>query len=281
MGNQLITGVLRAGLRQLVVALALFALPFGGSGVHGDHEIPAGFVASLLHSLQNGFDGLVIAGQVGGEAALITNGSCQTTALQDGSQGVEDFSAPAQGFLEGKSTYGHDHEFLGVHGVGGMSTTVQDVHHGHRQAIAGNAAQEAVQRNIQGSSGSTGAGNGHGQNGVGTQLALVLGAVGSQHSGVYRINVRSIHAAQHFANGGVDIFNGLGDALAQVAALVAVTKLQCFEFAGGCAAGCHTPADGAVIQSYLSFNGGIAPGIQNLPTFNVYDFQIHRIHSFC
>ena len=55
----------------------------------------------------------------------------------------------AQAFFEALGADGHDHEFLHVHSVGCMSAAVEDVHHGDGQLVAVNAAQEAVQRNVQ------------------------------------------------------------------------------------------------------------------------------------
>ena len=111
-GDQLAGGELGAGLGQLVEALALGALPLGGSSVHGQHEVLAGHIAGLLNGGQNGLDGLLITGQVGGKAALIAHRGGQTLGLQDGSQGMEHLGTPAQGLLEGGSAHRHDHELL-------------------------------------------------------------------------------------------------------------------------------------------------------------------------
>ena len=37
---------------------------------------------------------------------------------------MKDLGAPAQGFPEGGCAHGHDHEFLHVYGVGGVSAAV-------------------------------------------------------------------------------------------------------------------------------------------------------------
>ena len=56
----------------------------------------------------------------------------------------------------------------------------------------------------------------------------------------------------------VYILNCLGNALAAVTALVAVTQLACLVHAGGSARGDCRTADGAVIECDLDLNGGIA-----------------------
>ena len=59
---------------------------------------------------------------------------------------MEHLGAPAQGLFEaGRHPTGHDHKLLRVHGVGGVCAAVQDVHHGHGQAVAIHAAQKTVQ----------------------------------------------------------------------------------------------------------------------------------------
>ena len=278
-GDQLAGGELGAGLGQLVEALALGALPLGGSSVHGQHEVLAGHIAGLLNGGQNGLDGLLIAGQVGGKAALIAHRGGQTLGLQDGSQGMEHLGTPAQGLLEGGGAHRHDHELLGVHGVGGVGTAVQDVHHGHGQAVAVHAAQEAVQGHVQRSGSGAAGGNGHGQNGVCAQVGLVLGAVGLDHSGVDGVDVGSIHAHHSVGNHGVDVLHGLGHALAQVAALVAVAQLQRLKLAGGCAGRSAAAGHSAVGQRDLGFYGGVAAGVQDLAAYNGFNFQIVHIEN--
>ena len=248
MGDQLAGGELGARLGQLVEALALGAFPLGGSSVHGQHEVLSGNIAGLFDGGQNGLDGLLVAGQIGGEAALVADGGGQPLGLQDGGQSVEHLSAPAQALLKGGGTHGHDHELLRVHGVGGVCAAVQNVHHGDRQTVAVHAAEEAVEGHIQRSGRSAAGGDGDGQNGVGAQLGFVLGAVGVDHGLVDGIGVGGIHADDGISDDGVDVLHGLGDALAQIAALVAVAQLQRLELAGGCTGRGAAPGYRAVGQ---------------------------------
>lgn len=73
-----------------------------------------------------------------------------------------DFGAPAQTFPERRSACRHDHEFLDIDGIGRMGTAIQDIHHGDRQVVAIDAAEETVEGNPQGRSSRTGAGQRYG-----------------------------------------------------------------------------------------------------------------------
>ena len=279
MCDQLAGSVLSASLGQLVEALALGALPLGGSGVHRQHEVLAGQIAGFLNGGQNGLDGLLIAGQVGRKAALIADGGSQTLGFQDGSQSMEDLSAPAQALFKGGSTHGHDHELLSIHGVGGMRAAVQNVHHGDGQAVAVHAAQEAVQGHVQRGGGSAAGCNGNSQDGVCAQVGFILGAVGFQHGGVHRVDVGSVQAHHGVRNDGIDVLHSLGHALAQVTALVAVAELQRLKLAGGSTGRGAAACNSAVGQSDLSLNGGVSAGVQDLAADDGFNFQI--VHKSC
>ena len=174
---------------------------------------------------------------------------------------MEDLGAPAQRLFEGRGTHGHDHELLGIHGVGGVCAAVQDVHHRDGQAVAVHAAQKTVQRHLQRSGGCAAGGDGHGQNGVCAQIGLVLGAVGFAHGGIDCIDVGGVQPHDSIGDDGVDVLNGFGHALAQITALVAVAQLQSLELAGGCAGGGAAAGDGAVGERDLSFDGGVPAGV--------------------
>ena len=278
--DQLLTGKDLAALGQLILAL-FAAFPLAGGSIHGQHKIPAGQVAGLLDSLEDILNGLLVAGKVGCKAALVTHGGGQTLGFQQRLQGVEHLGAPAQTLLEAGRTGGHDHELLHVHGVGRMRAAVQDVHHGHGQLVAGHAAQEAVQGHIQRDGRRAGRRDGNRQNGVCTEVGLILGAVGLQHSGVYGVDVGGIHAGENLVDGGVDVLNSLADALAAEAALVAVAQLQSLKFTGGRTAGGSAAANRAVGQPYLCLDGGVAAGVDDLAANDLLNFKIaHGIKSF-
>ena len=265
----------------MIIALALFALPFRRSSVHCNHEILARFIASSLDCFQNGFNGFIIAGQVRCKAAFVTNGSCQTLCLQNLCQAVEYFCTPTQCFLKGWSTNWHNHEFLCINGIGCMCTTVQNIHHWNWKSVARYAAQEPIQRNIQRDCSSSCSCNGNCQNGICTQIGLVLCAICCEHCTVNCIDIRSIQPNQCIIDGGVDVFYCLGNTLTTVTSLVAVPQFQCFKFTSGCTARCSTSADCSICQQNFCFYGRIASGVHNFSADDLFNFQIsHFIRSF-
>ena len=192
---------------------------------------------------------------------------------------MEHLSAPAQGFLEGRCADRHDHELLGIDGVGCVGTAVQDVHHGNRQTVAGNTAQEAVERNIQRKGCCAGRSDRNSQDGVCTQVGFILGAVCLDHGSIDSVNIGSIHAGQNIIDGGVDVLHSLLHTLAAVTGFVAIAQLQGFKFARRCAGRCHAAANGAVSQPDLSFNGGVSAGVQNFAAYNFFNFQVCHYRS--
>ncbi len=149
-----------------------------------------------------------------------------------------------------------------IHGVGRVCAAVQNVHHGHRQLIAGHAAQETVQ--------------GHPERWrlrgprrwrrPGWRLRrgwTYPWCRQLQHSGIDGVDVRGVHADKGLVDGGVDVLHGLADALAAETALIAVAQFQGLKFAGGSAAGGSTAADGAVRQPNFGLNSGVAAGVDD------------------
>ncbi len=90
---------------------------------------------------------------------------------------MEDLGAPAERVGEGFGADGHDHELLEVDVGVGVRAAVEDVHHGRGQDAGVDAAEIAVERELEGVGGGAGDGHGDGEDGVGAELALVLGAV--------------------------------------------------------------------------------------------------------
>ncbi len=142
----------------------------------------------------------------------------------------------------------------------------------------------AAQVGIEGQAGRLGGGAGDGQraaqDGVGAKVALVGGAVGGDHGLVAAALVGGVHAHQELGQLVVDVVDGLGDALAHVAVLVAVAQLNGLELAGGGAGGDNGAAKGAVLQKDLDLDGGVAAGVKDLATVNVGN-DCHTGHLSC
>ena len=155
-----------------------------------------------------------------------------------------------------------------------MGAAVEDVHHRHGQGLGVHAAQVVVQGQVQRGGSGAGAGQGHAQDGVRTQAGLVRGAVQLYEQLVDGGLVEDVQAQHGLGYLGVDVLNGLADALAQVAALVAVAQLAGLVDAGGGAGGNSSAADGAVVQGDLDLNGRIAAGVQYLARGDVNDLEV-------
>ena len=192
---------------------------------------------------------------------------------------MEHLGAPAQTLGEALCANGHDHEFLHVNGVCSVRAAVENIHHRNGKSVRIHAAQESVQRNIQGSCRSSRAGYGNSEYCVCAQLALVLCAVCVDHSLVDRVNIGSVHAHDSVTDNGIHIIDSLGHALAAETGLVAVAKLQSLEFAGGSAAGSRAPCDCSVCEIYLRLNGRIAAGVDYFAADDILNFKIvHVVH---
>ena len=166
--------------------------------------------------------------EVGSKAALIAHAGDVAIGGEDGFQSMEDFGAHAQAVGKRVRADGHDHEFLNVQVVGGVSAAVDDVHHGNGQHLGVDAADVLVQRQGQGFGGGAGRGERHAEHGVGAEAGLVVRAVQIQHGVVHLHLAQRVEAHDRFRDLGVHVFNGLADALAFITSLVSVAQFQRF-----------------------------------------------------
>ena len=179
-------------------------------------------------------------------------------------QRVEHLDADAEPLGEGLRADRHHHELLRVHVVGRVGAAVQDVHHRHGQHPRHGAAEVAVERQAAILRRGAGHRQRHAEDGVGAELALVGRAVGVHHLGVDRDLVGRGHSLQPGPEHLVHVAHGLDDALAHVAARVAVAQLHGLVLAGRRAAGHGRAALGAARQHHLGLDGGIAAAVEDL-----------------
>ena len=170
---------------------------------------------------------------------------------------------------------GHDHELLDVDVVVGVRAAVDDVHHGGRQQAGADAAEIAEQRQAGVGRRGMGRGQRNAEDGVGPQLALVLGAVQFDHPPVQRGLIQGVHAGQFVGQDVVDVVDRLQHALAQVQRLVAVAKFQGLVNARARAAGNRRPAERTVGQFHVDLDGGISAAIEDLSGMDIENFRIH------
>ena len=212
-----------------------------------------------------------MAGHVGGETALVAHRRGHALAVDQLLQHVEDFSAPTQGFTEAACAHRQNHQFLQVQRVVGVRAAVDDVHHRHGHAHGAAAAEIAVQRQAGFVGGGAGHGHRGGQDGVGAQAFLGLGAVQLDQGAIDEGLLLGIQAHQRFRDFGIEVLDGAQHALAQITALVAVAQLDGFAGAGGCARRHGRTAHGAGFQQHIAFHGGVAARIQNLAADDIDD----------
>ncbi len=155
-----------------------------------------------------------------------------------------------------------------------MGAAVDDVHHRDGEHIGVGAADIAVQGDVEVVGGSVGNCEAHAEDGVGAELALGGGAVELDHSLVNGALLKSGHTYDSGGNDVVHVGNSLEDALAEVALLVAVAKLEGFVLAGGCSRRNSCYSLDAGFEDNFYFNCGIAPGIEDFPTCNLNDSHI-------
>ena len=73
---------------------------FAGGAVERDEDILAELVASGLHGLGDGVEGVLGAGERGGETALVTDGGGELAAFEFALERVENLGAGAKGLGE-------------------------------------------------------------------------------------------------------------------------------------------------------------------------------------
>ena len=213
--------VLHALALELVHA-RLGVVELGRGRIHGVHEVDAGLKAGFLHGLGDVLERLGIGLEVGRKAALVAHAAAQAGLVQHALEGVVDFGAPTQALGKARGAHRHDHKLLEVNVIVGMHAAIEDVHHGRGQQVGVDAAQVLVQRQARRLGSGAGDGQRHAQDGVGTELGLVGGTVRGNQRGIDGALVEGVEAHDGVSALVVDVLDGLRNALAQVAALVAI-----------------------------------------------------------
>ncbi len=144
-----------------------------------------------------------------------------------------------------------------------MRAAVHHVHHRRGQNVGVDAAEVAIERNLEGLGHGAGGSQRDGKNGVGAQLALVRRAVELDHGLVDEALVAGVHALQLGGDDGLHIGNGLQNALAEIVALVAVAQFHGLMLAGRGARRHNGAAECAAFQNHVRFNGGVTARVQD------------------
>ncbi len=187
---------------------------------------------------------------------------------------MEHLGAHADALAEVRGADGADHELLECDRGVRVRAAVDDIHHRHGKRVGVHAADVAVKRQTEALGGGLGDGEGDAEDRVGTELALGGGAVKRQHLVVDSTLVAGAHADDVRGDDLVDVFDRLEDALAEVAALVAVAQFESLVDAGGGPGGNGGASDGAVSEGDVDFYRGVAAGVENFPGVDVGDFHV-------
>ena len=159
--------------------------------------------------------------------------------------------AVAQRLTEAGRSRGLNHKLLNIHVIIRMFAAIDDIHHRHGQRIDAGTAIQISDMCIQWQAGIGGRRlrrrQGHRQNGVGSQLRLILGAVQLQHYLIQGLLIRRIMPQQGLSDLGVHILNSLQYTLTQVTGRVFVPQLQGLSGAGGGAGRCAGRAHYAAV----------------------------------
>ena len=260
--------ILNALALELVHA-GLGVVELGGRRIHGVHEVNAGLKASLLDGLGDVLERLGIGLEVGRKAALVAHAAAQAGLVQHTLEGVVDLGAPTQALGKARGAHRHDHELLEVDVIIGMHAAVENVHHRCGQQVGVDATQVLVQRQARRLCRSARGGQRHAQDGVGTELGFVGGTVRGNQRGIDGTLVEGVEAHDGVSALVVDVLDGLRNALAQVAALVAIAQLAGLKGAGRSTRRHHCAAKAAVLEHDLDLDGGVAAAVEHLATVDV------------
>lgn len=270
-------GLVALGVLEVQIVLAI-PVELRGSHIHADLDLAG--VASLGDGVADQAQGLLVRLNVGGEATLIAHsGGIQTElGLDNVLQMMVHLGAHLHGLGKAGGTGGQDHELLHGQLVAGVAAAVDHVEGGHGQddlLVASQIGDVFVQWHVL--LGGTGLadGQGHTQDGVGAELALVLGAVQLQHEVIDGSLVHHIQIGldQLGAQGVVDMTHSLQHGLAMVVGLVVVAQLQSFVDTGGGAGG-HGSAEQSQFGGQIDLHGGVSTGVVDLTGLNRFDGHI-------
>ena len=84
--------------------------------------------------------------------------------------------------------------------------------------------------------------------------------------------VGDVEAFDGFGDRTVDVLDGVKNALAEIAGLIAIAQFQGFVFAGRSAGGHRCAAACAVFEQNVGFDGRIAARVENLPPDDAGNF---------
>src|SRR5262249_32362480 len=106
-----------------------FVVKLAGSGIEGDRNLLAGFVARGGDRFEHNLNRFFVGFAAWRETTFVTDGGVVATLFQSRLERVKDFYAPAKRLGERGSADGHDHEFLKVNRAVSVRASIQNIHH--------------------------------------------------------------------------------------------------------------------------------------------------------
>ncbi len=173
----------------------------------------------------------------------------------------------------GVETYGHDHELLEVHVVGGVGAAVQDVGARDGKGVSPDPAEVTIQRERGGLRRGLRRRQRDAEDRVGPQASLVLCAVGFDHGKVEGPLVGGVQPDDHLCQLGVHVLGGVRHALAAVAVPFPVPQFDRLVLAGRGPRGDRGPADEPAHRGQLHLDRRISPGVQDLTPVDSDDLR--------
>ena len=264
LGHLLLGLLLTTTLLEHEVVETVLSVELGGGAVHSNAALLG--VSSLLNGLREDVETLNVALDAGGETTLITDvGGIETVSLlDDGLEAVVHLATNLHGLAEGLGTDGHEHELLEGQGVTGVLSSVDDVHGGDGEdelVLSGHLTEVLVQRLLLGGSSGLGAGQGGSEDGVGAELALVVGSVELEHAVINGVDVSDVHTDEVGSNNGLDVVDGLGHSLA-VVGLASIAELDSLVNTSGSSAG-NRGGEESVLGLDVDLDGGVTTRIDD------------------
>ncbi len=241
-----------------------------GGQVHGDGNILARGVADALQGLHDELEGLFVRFDRRGVASLVADRRGPASFTNDLAEFVEGLGGPARRLGKRRRPDRHDHVLLEIRRTDRMLAPVEDVDQRDRHGIriVGGFAKDVAHVLVELAAARDGpgpqTGDGNGQDGVGAQVGLVLGAVKLQHLLVDAALVGHLVADQGRRDDAVDIADRFEHAFALIALLLVVSQLDGFVLARRGPGRDHGRDSGEAIEIHGGFDGWIAARVQQL-----------------
>ena len=220
----------------LKVYFAVADVKLGRGGIEREINVLARLVTGVLDGLNDGFQRVFHALEIGRESAFVADGGAETAFLQDGFERVKRLGDGAQAFAERRQAERHDHEFLEIDRGIRVRAAVDDVGHRHGQHLRVRSAEISEERLAKRSGGGLGVGERDGEDGVRAELGFRFRAVELEHVAVNGELVERVHTDERGKDFAVHVRHGLLHAFAGETFLVAVAQFDGFVFAGAGAA---------------------------------------------